>query len=265
MCRWVAYSGTPVFLSELLLDPPRSLVAQSLECQKAKTLMNADGVGLAWYGDRKEPGLYREILPAWSDCNLVSLSRTLQSGLFFGHVRASTGTQVNRMNCHPFTHGRWSFMHNGQIGDYSQMRRGLEAMLPADLFAARAGTTDSELLFLLALAEGLETSPQIALERAIGRVEALARGMGLDPFIRASIAVSNGQDLWFLRYATDRFAPSLFVRENHQGKGIVIASEPLDDEAGWQPINPGVTQIERGQLSTRPFGLLKSVQASKAA
>ena len=43
-------------------------------------------------------------------------------------------------------------MHNGQIGGYAGVRRALEAQLPERLYAARRGATDSELLFLLALA-----------------------------------------------------------------------------------------------------------------
>ena len=62
----------------------------------------------------------------------------VRSGLFFAHVRASTGTATTRANCHPFAHGRYLFMHNGQIGGYARIKRRLEALIPDDLYEARA-------------------------------------------------------------------------------------------------------------------------------
>lgn len=114
MCRWAAYRGDPLYLEELVSSPAHSLIEQSHCATRAKTATNGDGFGIAWYGDRPEPGRYRDILPAWSDCNLKSLARQIRSPLFLAHVRAATGGGTRRDNCHPFTHESWSFMHNGQ-------------------------------------------------------------------------------------------------------------------------------------------------------
>src|SRR5262249_11969276 len=132
--------------------PRHSLIHQSLHAEEAKVATNGDGFGLGWYGERAEPGVYRELRPAWSDENLLSLCRQVRSSVFFAHVRAATGTGAMGANCHPFTSGRWMFMHNGQIGGYGRIRRKLEAMLPDELYDSRAGTTDSELVFLLTVA-----------------------------------------------------------------------------------------------------------------
>ena len=118
MCRWAAYTGAPIFLEEIVSRPGHSLIHQSHCATQCHTAINADGFGIAWYGARPEPGLFRDVLPAWSDPNLKSLTAQVQSHLFLAHVRASTGTATSRNNCHPFTHGRWSFMHNGQVGGY---------------------------------------------------------------------------------------------------------------------------------------------------
>ena len=91
MCRWAAYLGEEVFLEDIVTAPCHSLIAQSHCAEQAKSPTNGDGFGLAWYGGRTEPGLYRDILPAWSDPNLKSLCRQIKSGLFLAHVRASTG------------------------------------------------------------------------------------------------------------------------------------------------------------------------------
>ena len=90
-----------------------------------------------------EPGLFRDVLPAWSDPNLKSLTAQVQSHLFLAHVRASTGTATSRNNCHPFVHGRWSFMHNGQVGGYDAFRRDADMMIPSKAFIpiARARPT----------------------------------------------------------------------------------------------------------------------------
>ena len=118
---------------------------------RGHTPVNGDGFGLCWYGERDEPGLYRDTLPAWSDPNLKSLVGQVKSGLFMAHVRASTGTATSRNNCHPFTCGKWSFMHNGQVGGYDGFRRHADMLIPDALYPYRKGATDSEALFLAAL------------------------------------------------------------------------------------------------------------------
>ena len=118
MCRWLSYSGAPIFLEKLIFEPEFSLIAQSLHARKAAVATNGDGFGVGWYGERPYPGLYRDIRPAWNDDNLRNMSEQIRSRLFLAHVRHSTGTAIARMNCHPFRHGKWLFMHNGQIGGY---------------------------------------------------------------------------------------------------------------------------------------------------
>ena len=126
MCRWIAYRGETTAFEHYVTEPEHSLVTQSLRALEATTGTNGDGFGLGWYGDHPEPGLYREVRPAWSDENLRYLCRHLHSHLFFAHVRAATGTAVTRQNCHPFACGRWMFMHNGFIGSWNRLRRKVE-------------------------------------------------------------------------------------------------------------------------------------------
>ena len=144
MCRFLAYLGAPVFIADLVCAPTHSLVRQSLRCAEGKTATNGDGFGLGWYAERPEPGLYREIRPAWSDENLGALCSQVRSQLFFAHVRASTGTATTRANCHPFASGRHMFMHNGQVGGYTRIRRRIEELIPDALYGARLGTSDTE-------------------------------------------------------------------------------------------------------------------------
>ncbi|WP_192178107.1 class II glutamine amidotransferase [Mesorhizobium amorphae] len=239
MCRWAAYLGEAVFLEDIVTAPCHSLIAQSHCAQEAKSPTNGDGFGLAWYGDRPEPGLYRDILPAWSDPNLKSLCRQIKSGLFLAHVRASTGGATSRMNCHPFISGNWSFMHNGQIGGFEKIRRALENSLSDAVFDQREGTTDSELFFLLMIDEGLSADPQGAVSRATSRVIEASRRAGLEPALRLTAAFSDGQALYAVRYATDVHAPTLYTSIFRNGGGRCIVSEPFDRDGGdWQAIPP---------------------------
>jgi len=142
MCRWIAYRGETVALEHYVTAPAHSLIEQSMRAVEALSGINGDGFGLGWYAGHEEPGLYREVRPAWSDENLRHLCRHIRSHLFFAHVRASTGTATTRPNCHPFAHGRWMFMHNGQFGDWSLIRRQAEALIPDAFYRSRVGTTD---------------------------------------------------------------------------------------------------------------------------
>lgn len=255
MCRWAAYIGQPIYLDEIISRPGHSLIHQSHCATECHSAINADGFGIAWYGARPEPGLYRDILPAWSDPNLKSLTAQVQSGLFLAHVRASTGTATSRNNCHPFAVGRWSFMHNGQFGGYDSYRRDAEMMIPDAYYPNRKGATDSEALFLVALGEGLDTDPKGAMERATARMEALARARGAAPHVRLTCAFSDGQRLFAIRYATDDLAPTLYHRWSDTRVGRAVVSEPLETgEGGWEPLPQGAfCTFDGGDMRVEPF------------
>ncbi|WP_288192606.1 class II glutamine amidotransferase [uncultured Phyllobacterium sp.] len=256
MCRWAAYLGPQLYLEDVIASPCHSLIAQSHDAHEAKTRTNGDGFGVAWYGERPEPGLYRDILPAWSDQNLKSLSRQIRSHLFLAHVRASTGGSTSRTNCHPFVSGQWSFMHNGQIGHFDRLRRGLEAKLDDALYVQKLGSTDSELIFLLMLQHGLDKDPAQSLVETVNVISAEAERAGVPPFIRLTAAFSDGTQLYAVRYATDRFAPTLYTATLSPSSGLCVVSEPLDGEAeNWMPVPPNsfVTVKNSKRIAIEPF------------
>lgn len=202
-------------------------------------MAKGDGFGVGWYGERDAPAVSREVMPAWSDENLPALCHTLHSSLFFAHVRAATGTAIARQNSHPFRHGRWMFMHNGQIGGYGQLRRALESRLPDELFAARKGAPDSELLFLLALARIDAGEPVAqAVTGVFDDTAALMRERGSEQPLRIWAALADGEQLHVFRMASDDKPPTLYLRRGE--RGCVVASEPLDDDEGdWRPLRCG--------------------------
>ncbi|MEM7090617.1 MAG: class II glutamine amidotransferase [Pseudomonadota bacterium] len=255
MCRWAAYLGEPIYLEDIITAPEQSLLRQSLHAQESKTETNGDGFGIAWYGDRPIPGVYRDILPAWSDPNLSSIAHQVRAGCFLAHVRASTGTATSRSNCHPFTVGRWSFMHNGQIGGFPDFRRNADMLIDSRHYAYRNGTTDSEALFLMACSNGLSDDPKRALERATGQMEEMSRASGSAPHIRMTVAMSDGETLFAARYATDQHAPSLYISKDDTGPGRAIVSEPLgSDGRGWSEVPAGFfVTVTNGDVDISPF------------
>ena len=95
MCRWLAYSGSPILLEELLYKPDHSLIDQSLHARLGVETTNGDGFG--WYGAHSEnPAVFHSIEPAWNDRNLREVAGHVESPLFLAHIRASTGTAVQQ-------------------------------------------------------------------------------------------------------------------------------------------------------------------------
>jgi len=246
MCRWLAYAGPPIYLESLIFKPKRSLLTQSRAAQMSVSAINADGFGIGWYGAKPQPGVYRDILPAWNDANLKSLAAQIASPLFFGHVRAATGTAVTRLNCHPFAYGRHLFMHNGMIGGFDKLRRVLAMAIRPDLYPLVQGTTDSELFFYLLLGNGLETDAEAAMRASVGQVLAAMSDAGIEGHFAMTAALSDGESVYAVRYANDERSPSLFYS---------VGAQPLDEIAeSWQEVPPGHMLVAgSGGVAVSPF------------
>jgi predicted glutamine amidotransferase len=271
VCRWVAYLGDPIAPKELLHDPERSLIEQSRRHAPHMTIPNGDGTGLGWYGRGAKPALFRSILPAWGDANLLELAAEIRSPLFLAHVRAGTGTPVQQTNCHPFRWGNWLFVHNGYVADFKRLRRELLLAVHPDLFSSIAGSTDSELLFHLALTFGLADDPIAGLERMAGFVEATAAAAGVTvPALQMTLGVSDGTRLYAVRYASVGEANTLFVsedatslrmlypegeRSSHFSHGArAVVSEPLVDLPGmWREVPAGSALVIGDDIEERGF------------
>src|SRR4030081_2292456 len=98
MCRWLAYSGSPILLDDLLYKPSHSLIDQSRHAQLGKHTTNGDGFGVAWSEERPSAAVIRVVGPAWANRNLRELASHIRTPMFLAHVRASTGTPVQETN-----------------------------------------------------------------------------------------------------------------------------------------------------------------------
>lgn len=255
MCRWLAYSGTPLLLDTILYKPAHSLIDQSLHSRLGVETTNGDGFGVGWYSQESldTPALLKDIGPAWNNRNLREIADHVRSPLFFAHIRASTGTAVQQTNCHPFRHGRWMWMHNGAITGFHLMRRDLALLVDPGLYDDIEGTTDSEMMFYLAVTLGLDEDPPGAVARMVGVVERNGRDHGVEFPLQMTIAVTDGERLWAFRYSTQGASRSLFystrvdtLRKLHPDVAFLqevsdatrlIVSEPLGDLPGaWNEV-----------------------------
>jgi glutamine amidotransferase len=271
MCRWLAYSGSPVRIEELIYKPQHSLIDQSLHSQLGAETTNGDGFGIGWYGVGKTPGVFHSVEPAWNDRNLHELAGHIQSPLVFAHIRASSGSPVQQTNCHPFRHGRWLWMHNGLIRDFREVKRDLVLAVDPSLYPEIQGSTDSEVFFFLALTLGLEDDPPTAVERAVGLIEETGRRHGVEHPIQMTVATTDGERVWGFRYSSERQSRSLFystdvptLRKLHPDLEVLhmiddesrlIVSEPLRDLAGvWNEVpESSYGVVQPGQDDLRAF------------
>ncbi len=272
MCRWLGYFGNPIPLEELLFDAPHSLIEQSRHAHLQASMSNLDGFGLGWYRDSRErPGLYRTIAPAFSDSNLRDLAQQIRSPLFLAHVRAATGTPVQQTNCHPFRHGRWLFVHNGFIAEFQKLRRELMLAIDPELFSEVAGTTDSEVMFYLALSFGLPEDPLGALERMAGFVESVGHSHGVAEPLQMTIGLSDGKRLFAARYASGPTVNTLFVSGDAGGARVggvrltpgQIGGEAYREDKPLPHLSPEARAIVSEPIADLP-GLWHEVPPSSA-
>jgi glutamine amidotransferase len=265
-----------VLLEDLLYKPENSLVVQSKHSRLGVETTNGDGFGVGWYGDRVTPGVFHSVEPAWNDRNLRELSAYGMSGRVFAHIRASTGSAVQQTNCHPFRHGRWLWMHNGAIAGFPMVKRELTVAVDPLLYPEIQGSTDSEVLFFLALTFGLEQDPPAAVARAVALVEEAGRRRGVEHPIQMTVATTDGDVTWAFRYSSEGRSRSLFhstdvstLRLQYPDHAVLhgvsddarlVVSEPLGSLRGaWREVPESTCVVVHGGLAEmRPFAPLPS-------
>src|SRR5436305_13297839 len=204
MCRWLAYSGSPLLLEQALYAPAHSLIDQSLHSKLGAEATNGDGFGVGWYDEAAKPGVFKSIEPAWNDRNLREVAGHIRSGHFFAHIRAAIGSAVQQTNCHPFRHGQWLSMHDAYINEFATIKRDLILAVDPSLYPEIKGQADTEVLFYLALTLGLEDDPPAAVAQAIGLVEAVAARHEVPYPSQGTVATTDRETTWAFRYSCER-------------------------------------------------------------
>jgi predicted glutamine amidotransferase len=134
----------------MITEPEHAMLQLAIKAQCCSTPVNADGFGICWYiPEVHVPGVFKDITPAWNNPNLKQISRAIKSPCFFAHVRAASAGGVNYPNCHPFTFKNLSFMHNGTVPYFKQIKRSMLTHVSERAFHLIQGTTDSEMMFAM--------------------------------------------------------------------------------------------------------------------
>ena len=290
MCRFTLYLGPPIRLSSLLLEPEHSLIHQSVRSKEREEPLNGDGFGVGWYANElsHEPAVFRSITPAWNNRNLRNLARVVASDCILAHVRAATQSSgVNEANCHPFRFGPYLFMHNGDVGNFRQIRRKLLNEISDEAFANVYGSTDSEHFFAVVIDELLrlpEAEPAArlatAMERAIERVISIVSRSGDGEPSHLNCAIADGTHAVVSRFANDpqEGPPTLYYYvgqlydkaapepgADEAAKPIIVSSERLTAGVGWEVIPPNHMILLRRHAAPelRPLAHLATLAADR--
>lgn len=239
MCRLTAYLGRPIPASTLVFGGDHPLFEQSWRPQELLSgSVNADGYGVAWYGDHEQPGRMVGERPIWSDeADLRRSLPLLRSGCIVAALRNGTpGIPLDRSGLLPMVGGRWTFVLNGFVPDFrARHMRALRAELPDPLYARLQGSSDSETLFLIALAaldDGQDAAGALAeVVRAVSSRVGAAEA-------QLNMLLTDGRTLAVVRTGTVEHSNSLYVAEGHPlaPDGVLLASERLDGHAFWTTV-----------------------------
>jgi len=240
MCRHLAFLGPPTPIGVLLVDPPHALLRQSWAPRRQKYgTVNADGFGIGWYADGDpEPARYRSDRPMWTDPFVRDLGRVVRTSALLAAVRSGTdGMPYGESAAAPFAEGRFLFSHNGAVPGWPASMAILTAGLhPVDMLTMDA-PTDSALLWLLVL-DRLRADPD-SIANALTSVVRLAATAGGG---RLNLLATDGQTI-----AATAWGDTLCWRADE--RGVVVASEPFDDEPGWHDVP------DRSVLTATPDGV----------
>jgi gamma-glutamyl hercynylcysteine S-oxide hydrolase len=208
MCRHLGWLGADVSVSSLMLDPPSGLRVQSYAPRRQKHgLMNADGWGVGFF-DGDLPRRWRSAAPLWGDTSFDSVAPALRSHCVVAAVRSATvGMPIEVSAAAPFTDGHWLLSHNGVVD---------RAVLPSTLSAE--SVCDSAILAATIFTRGLDELGDTIIE--IGTA---------DPIARLNILAANGSRLLATTWGDTL---SILRRDD----GVVLASEPYDDDFAWEEV-----------------------------
>jgi gamma-glutamyl hercynylcysteine S-oxide hydrolase len=208
MCRHLAWLGEPCSVASLVLDPPYGLLVQSYSPRRQKHgLMNADGWGVGFF-DKGVARRWRSAAPLWGDTSFASVAPALHSGCILAAVRSATiGMPIEPSASAPFTDGQWLLSHNGLVD------RAVSPLSPK-----AESTVDSALLAALIFDRGLDALGDTVVEVAAA-----------DPNARLNILAANGT-----RLIATTWGDTLSVLRRDDG--VVLSSEPYDDNPEWQEI-----------------------------
>jgi gamma-glutamyl hercynylcysteine S-oxide hydrolase len=237
MCRHLGWLGADVTVSSLMLDPPYGLRVQSYAPRRQKhCLLNADGWGVGFF-DRSAQGeiprRWRSAAPLWGDVSFESVAPALRSHCVVAAVRSATvGMPIEVSATAPFTDGRWLLSHNGIVD------RGLLPLSPS-----AESVCDSAMLAATIFERGLDALGDTVVELGTA-----------DPIARLNVLAANGSRLLATAWGDTL---SILRRDD----GVVLASEPYDDDPEWEDVpDRHLVEVTAQGITLTPLAPAKSAK-----
>lgn len=242
MCRFVAYRGASTALRPLVFGGTHPLVEQAW---RPRELLdgeaNADGYAVVWYHEDGDPVRIARPEPIWYDPDLERLLETVRSRTAVASIRnATAGIPIGRAAVAPLTLDRWSFALNGYVRGFHSLKRTLHRRLDDELYEEVRSATDTETLFLLALQAVREgADPGAALLDVVCRVREVLRNAG-GGTAHLNMVLSDGRSVAVSRASSVDETNSLYLARGATllPDGVVVASEALDGDPAWDPVEP---------------------------
>ena len=258
MCRLYGFRGTePTKVECTLVLAQNALLLQSRKDRRG--VAHPDGWGIAFYRDGL-PELERRAAAAFEDVHFSDTAERVFAHTVIAHVRQATVGSITVENSHPFTHGPWSFAHNGTVTGFANLEARLAAETGPTLQAHRRGQTDSEQVFywLLSRMEKAGIPPDgscsdlSGLARVVG--DSIAELAGLCNEVaperpRLNVLLTDGRVMVAVRWNHDLYwvhrdgvfdceicgIPHIDHRAGAIYRTVVVASEPISHEP-WQEL-----------------------------
>ncbi|BBY34592.1 class II glutamine amidotransferase [Mycolicibacter minnesotensis] len=259
MCRLFGlHAGTSVVTSTFwLLDAADSLAEQSRR--------NPDGTGLGVFDGYGQSRLRKQPIAAWQDTEFATAAQELTGTTFVAHVRYATTGARSVANTHPFLQDNRIFAHNGVVEDLPAIDQRLREV---DAYGLVHGDTDSERVFALITA-AIRARRGDVTGGLVDAVRWLAANV---PIYALNLLLTTATDMWALRYPEPNELYILDRRDGTEPGGlalrtkriradaaqlrgrpaVVFATEPMDGETRWEPIEPGqLVHVDAGLRITR--------------
>ena len=262
MCRFLAYAAkSDVAAIELAPETFSEFIALSRK--------NADGWGMAWYGEGQVPSVSRSLESAGTDPRFIEEASRPLGEIGIVHLRSATPPlAVNFNNSHPFIHGQYAMAHNGAIspptGQTAMDLEAVEHIVPEDWRGQLRGNTDSERFFMAVVAKiAAGASAVCALRDTAAKIVDDFLPTCLNAFLigpDALYAICWFQDEpypaeYYKLFEPDELKDYFHLRYKRTDNSFVIASTGWPQSGCTELGRNRLIKVERHTLKTTEFDL----------
>lgn len=255
MCRLYGFRANEDTKVECsLVHAQNALLMQSRADMTGR--MHADGWGIAFYHDER-PEVERRSTAAFDDLHFSSTAERIYTQTVVAHVRLASVGGLAPVNSHPFSHGLWTFGHNGTVRGFDVLRGELIAETLPSLRSSLLGTTDSEHSFYWLLSRlaqaGIDLEVPVqdvglltkVMSDSVAELDQRCRQIAPDEIPRLNFLLTDGHVMAVTRWNNSLYwvaregihdceicgIPHVHHRRGTTYHAVVVASEPISHES----------------------------------